>query len=458
MATPELCDTTVGPRARILAPADRALSQPPSEQGSLGLAMTLSLVIGTMIGGGIFVLPASLAPFGWNAVLGWVISGGGALCLAASLRFLMQGTGEGFHSVVERVLGPLPAFLAIWAFWLAGFVSIAALSVAAGSIAADMVFDQPPFGANVLAALAVLTLIAAVNLAGARSAGLMQLVTVVVKLVPLIVAIALIVAFLLGEENAQPLAPAPIALADISKCVAITLFALLGFEMVAVPVQKIRNPQRNVPIALLGGTGFVVAIYVTVSTGLVLMLPWQEIAVSNAPISDLLTQRLGPLWGGLTSLFVLVAMVGCVNGLMFVQGDCAQSMAVRGELPALFARTSAQGVAYWGIIASYTSAGLLILSNISRGAVDAFTFLVTVTAGGALVFYGIGVIAAIRTNQSAARWPVILGGLGFTGFATYGTGLESALWVWPLMGIGLALRWLSQRRSPLAAAPTMPAA
>lgn len=391
-------------------------------------------------------------------MLGWVISGGGALCLAASLRFLMQGTGEGFHAVVERVLGPLPAFLAIWAFWLAGFVSIAALSVAAGSIAADMLFAEPPFGVDLAAALAFLTGIAAVNLAGARSAGVMQVVTVVVKLVPLIVAIALIAAFALGGEAAQPLAPAPITLAGVSTSVAITLFALLGFEMVAVPVQKIRNPGRNVPIALLGGTGFVAAIYVTVSTGIVLMLPWQEIAASSAPVSDLLTLRLGPVWGGFTSLFVLVAMVGCVNGLMFVQGDCAQSMAARGELPALFARTSARGVAYWGIIVSYTAAGALILTNVSRGAVDAFTFLVLVTSGGVLVFYGIGVIAAIRTNRRAARWPVILGGLGFTGFATYGTGLESALWVWPLLGIGLGLRWLSQRASPLVAAQAAPAA
>jgi APA family basic amino acid/polyamine antiporter len=457
MDAPVSQDTTIVPAAPHSAPSLCASAEPPAGRGSLGLAMALSLVIGTMIGGGIFVLPASLAPMGWNAVLGWIISGGGALCLAASLRFLMQGTGEGFHTVVERVLGPLPAFLAIWAFWLAGFVSIAALSVAAGSVAADMLFAEPPFGIDLAAALVFLAAIAAVNLAGARSAGVMQVVTVVVKLVPLVVAIALIAAFVMGGGTPQPLAPTPIALADVSTCVAITLFALLGFEMVAVPVQKIRNPGRNVPIALLGGTGFVVAIYVTVSTGLVLMLPWQEIATSGAPVSDLLTLQLGPVWGGLTSLFVLVAMVGCVNGLMFVQGDCAQSMAVRGELPAMFARTNARGVAHWGILVSVLAAGGMILSNVSRGAVDAFTFLITVTSGGALVFYGIGVIAAISTNRHAARWPAILGGLGFTGFATYGTGLESALWVWPLMGIGLALRWLNRRSSPLGAARAAPA-
>lgn len=422
-------------------------------EAPLGLAMAISLVIGTMIGGGIFVLPASLAPLGWNAALGWIISGGGALCLAATLRFLMQESGEGFHTVVERILGPVPAFLAIWSFWTAGVVSIAALSVAAGSVAGDLFFDQPPPGFAMIAALAFLSLIAAVNLAGTRTAGIAQVITVVVKLVPLFVAMALIAVFVLGTGKAQPIAPAPITFGDVSKSVAITLFALLGFEMAAIPVQKIRNPGRNIPVALIGGTGIVVAVYITVSTGLVLIMPWQDIATSTAPIADLLASELGPVWGALTSLCVLVAMVGCVNGLMFCQGDCAQSMALRGELPGLFARTNSRGVAHWGIIASFAGALALVLVNSSRGSSGAFELLILITSGNALIFYAIGVIAAIRTNTKAARWPIIIGGLGFTCFAVYGTGLESALWVWPLLGLGLVLRSTNQGRRVASANP-----
>lgn len=430
----------------------------PKPQASLGLAMALSLVIGTMIGGGIYVMPASLAPLGWNALLGWVISGGGALCLAISLRFLMQDSGEGFHAVIERVLGPVPAFLAIWAFWTAGFVSIGALTLGAGTVAADLVFDAPPVGADVGLALGFLTVLTLINLAGTRSAGAFQVITVVVKVLPLLAAIGLLAAFALGGGEAQPMASAPLTLGDVSTSVAITLFALLGFEMVAVPVQKIRNPGRNVPIALIGGTGFVVLLYVLVSTGLVLMMPWQAIAASNAPVADLLTREMGAFWGGLTSLFVLTAMIGCVNGLIFVQGDCALSMAARGEIPSVFARQNTRGVAYWGILVSFIAAAALILTNISRGASEAFTFLVLVTSGGVLVFYVIGVIAAMRTNTRAMRWPVIIGGLGFSAFATYGTGLEAALWVWPLLGMGLALRWMSQKTSPLTASAAVPSA
>ena len=416
------------------------VSEPP-----LGPAMAISLVVGTMIGGGIFVLPASLAPLGWNAAVGWVISGAGAMCLAVTLRFLMRDSGEGFHAVVERTLGPSVAFLAMWSFWTAGLVSIAALSVAAGAIASDLMFEQPPPGASVIASLAFLAIITGVNLAGTKSAGRAQVLTVVIKLVPLALAVVLITAFTLRGEQTKPLAPVPITFADTSKAVAMTLFALLGFEMVAVPAQKIRNPGRNIPVALIGGTGIVVAIYITVSTGLVLMMPWQEIAASSAPVSDLLASELGELWGKATAVCVLVAMVGCVNGLLFCQGDCAQSMAERGELPAAFARINARGVAHWGIISSFAGAAALILFSAARGSSGAFEFLILVTSGNCLVFYAVGVVAAARTNAVAWRWPTILGGLAFTALATYGVGLDSALWVWPLLALGLVLRWANQR-------------
>lgn len=419
----------------------------------LGLAMAISLVIGTMIGGGIFVLPASLAPLGWNAVAGWVVSGAGAMCLAVTLRFLMKRSGEGFHAVVERTLGPIAAFLAIWAFWTAGLVSIAALSVAAGAIASDLFFEQPPPGASVVASLAFLAVITGVNLAGTKSAGRAQVLTVLIKLVPLVLAVLLIAAFAIRGGQTQPLAPVSITFADTSKAVAMTLFALLGFEMVAVPAQKIRNPGRNIAIALIAGTGLVVAIYITVSTGLVLMMPWQEIAVSSAPVADLLAKELGEFWGKATALCVLFAMVGCVNGLLFCQGDCAQSMAQRGELPVAFARINTGGVAHWGIVSSFTGAAALILFSAARGSSEAFEFLILVTSGNGLVFYAVGVIAAARTNAVAGRWPVILGGLAFTGLATFGVGLESALWVGPLLGFGLMLRWASKRRMMLVPMP-----
>jgi APA family basic amino acid/polyamine antiporter len=77
----------------------------------VGLATMLSLVVGSIIRAGIFVLPASLAPLGWNAPAGWLVSSSGAFCLAFALALLTRG-GEGIQAHIQQALGPTAAFLA----------------------------------------------------------------------------------------------------------------------------------------------------------------------------------------------------------------------------------------------------------------------------------------------------------------------------------------------------------
>lgn len=115
----------------------------PKAERPLGPVMAISLVIGTMVGSGIYFQPSALAPLGWNMVVDWLLSGAGALCLAITFRFLMDGTGEGIQHNIERILGELPGFLAMFAYWTTGFASIAALTTAGGSILAGFLYDEP---------------------------------------------------------------------------------------------------------------------------------------------------------------------------------------------------------------------------------------------------------------------------------------------------------------------------
>src|ERR687890_1955215 len=101
-------------------------------QQKVGLATMTSVVIGSIIGAGIFVLPVSLAPLGWNAAIGWLVSGSGALCLAFALARLTQG-GEGIQAHIEQALGRLVGFVAAWAFWCSVWTTNAFLALAAGA-------------------------------------------------------------------------------------------------------------------------------------------------------------------------------------------------------------------------------------------------------------------------------------------------------------------------------------
>lgn len=426
----------------------------PKAERPLGPVMAISLVIGTMVGSGIYFQPSALAPLGWNMVVDWLLSGAGALCLAITFRFLMDGTGEGIQHNIERILGELPGFFAMFAYWTTGFASIAALTTAGGSILAGFLYDEPSTETGLIMAFVLLGLITAINLIGTRSAGRMQVASVAIKLVPLLLVIGALACFMVGSEPIQPMAPAPIEIDSISGAVALTLFAFLGFEAASVPVNKISNPARNIPLALIGGTSLVVVLYLLVSLGLVLIIPWQEIAGSSSPVSDALGVILGPAVGVLVALRILVSVTGFANGLKLIGADCTYSMALRNEMPQVFARTTSNGVPYWGVIIQTIIVGMFLIGNASRGLSGMFTFLALLTTGGVLVFYFLAVVAAIKEYRKIARWSVMALGVAFTGLATYGSGLEVSLWVFALLAIGLMVRWLCRRGiSPEGAVP-----
>lgn len=426
------------------------------DKGALGPWMSLSLVIGTMVGSGIFFLPTSLAPLGWNAVIGWAVSGAGALCLAMTLRFLMDGTGQGIQHNIERILGEIPGFVTVWAYWSSGFTSIAALSIMSGSIIAGLASADPSQEMRVILALVIVWMLVAINLAGTRSSGSFQVLTVLLKLIPLLAVIAVAGWVLAGAAPVLAPAPLPVNLDNISGAVALTLFALLGFEAACVPVCKIRNPNRNIPLALIGGTAFVVALYIAVTTGMMLVVPWETIAASSSPVSDVLGTFFGPITGTFMALLIFVSVTGCTNGLFLISADASYSMALRREIPRAFAHKNARGVPDVGVIVQGVGASLLIIANMSLGLTGMFTFLVLLTSGAVLVFYSFGAFAALRENRKPSRWPVLAIGLLFAAYAIYGSGRETVMWVGVLLLVGLVVRYACKRAAakPVQAAAT----
>src|SRR3954447_19804443 len=100
--------------------------------------MTGGLVVGSMIGSGIFMLPVSLAPLGANAVLGWVVSIFGALAIAFALASLSRAGEGGIRAYIERAFGPTTGFLVAWALFWSNIAAQAALAVATGSAASSL--------------------------------------------------------------------------------------------------------------------------------------------------------------------------------------------------------------------------------------------------------------------------------------------------------------------------------
>jgi APA family basic amino acid/polyamine antiporter len=220
--------------------------------GRIGIWMTSALVVGTMIGGGIFMLPVALAPLGANAIVGWMLSGIGALCIALAFARLSRLGGKGIQANIEEALGRHPAFLVTWSFWVSNWVSQAAVATAG---AAALSWVNPAFagpGFVVAVAIGSIILFTAVNALGVRAAGGLSLVTVAIKLLPLAAVILILLIRGAGPSPYEPLAPAPLSLANVATAAALTFYALTGFESATTPVDKVRDPSRTIPIAIFG--------------------------------------------------------------------------------------------------------------------------------------------------------------------------------------------------------------
>jgi len=116
-----------------------------TDESKMGFWMTSALVVGTIIGGAIFMLPVSLAPLGLNASIGWVISGLGAMCIVFGLAQISRFGGEGIQANIEREFGATSGFLATWSFWVSNWVAQASVAVATASA---LSFIGPQFGGS----------------------------------------------------------------------------------------------------------------------------------------------------------------------------------------------------------------------------------------------------------------------------------------------------------------------
>src|SRR5689334_829741 len=182
----------------------------PKLKRSMGLWMATALVVGNMIGSGVFLLPASLADTaGPVSMFGWLFTGAGAMLLAlvfANLGRVLPRTG-GPYAYARRAFGDFIGFQTAWGYWIAVWAGNAAIAVA---FVGYLAVFWPAVGTHellgALMAIALIWLLTFVNALGVRESGAVQLLTTVLKFVPL-AAIGIIGLFFAHKSNYQPFAP-----------------------------------------------------------------------------------------------------------------------------------------------------------------------------------------------------------------------------------------------------------
>jgi basic amino acid/polyamine antiporter, APA family len=412
----------------------------------LGFFMSVALVMGNMIGSGVFLLPQSLAPYGWNAIAGWVVTIAGALCLAHVLAKLTASHERaiGPAELVENSFGPLAGFLIGFSFWVSVWTGCVTIAVGAVSYMASF---WPALGQHPsLAALAVIWTMTGINLLGVRSAGSFQMVTTILKLTPLIV-VAVLTALIFGRQGSAAVAPFPdegLSLAAVNSAAALTLWAMVGFEAACAASRKIDNPKRNVPRATFIGALLAGIIYLIVCSGITLMLPSDKVAASNAPFELFVATFWSPGPASLVALFAAISAIGAVNGWTLVQGELPLEMARRRMLPDWFGQVANNGVPVNGLLTATMLGSILILANSSQSMGDLFAFMALLTTSVTLWLYLACSAVALKRRIAI---PFALLGLAFGVWSLWGAGYEAGGLSFILMLSGLPLYWWARRSS-----------
>lgn len=437
------------------------------ETRELGFWMCTALVIGNMIGMGIFMQPAALAPFGLNALTGWVavIAGCGCLAIvfAALARRLPQAAGP--FGYVRATLGEPVAFAQLWCYWISVWVTNAALAVAIVGYFVT-VFPIAQKVSTATLSIAFMWIFVGINLLGVKSGGRVQVITSLLKLVPLILVIVVgAVSILSGPSAFTPNLPTtPIDLSASTSAATIALFAMLGFESAAVAAGRVKDPERTVPRATLIGTLFVATIYVTVVLIGMLVVPQATLAAADAPFVAILDSLLGVGTGRWLALFVVISGLGCLNGWTLLSGELTRTLALHNLLPEIVGRSNRFGAPWLGLILAGGLATLAFIgvTSFSSSLVDGFTKLTLVVAAANLPLYACCVLAFFWVwrrdpgAHSPFMWVAGLGGMGFSIFAFIGAGRDAVLWTVALALAGLPLYFWMRRRRPDRAALATP--
>ncbi|HET8660471.1 MAG TPA: amino acid permease, partial [Micromonosporaceae bacterium] len=399
--------------------------------------MTTALVVGNMIGSGIFLLPSALAGYGGISIFGWLFTAAGAMLLAvvfARLGRAFPHTG-GPYAYTRRAFGDFVGFLTAWGYWIAAWVGNAALAVAFVSyLGYFSAFDELNSNRVLAALVAVVAvwLLTFVNVLGVRQGGWMQLVTTVLKFLPLL-ALGLVGVFLISADNFGGFnTSGRSGYGALTAVAALTLWAFIGVESATVPAGDVRDPKRTIPRATIVGTAVTALVYLLGTVAVMGILPAATLAGSGAPFADAADSAFGGWAGPLVAAAAVVSVFGCLNGWILLQGQIPMAAARDSLFPRIFTRTTRSGAPVVGLVASSVLITALTVLNYNASLVDQFTFVIllaTLTTLVPYVFSAAAQLLLLVTDR--ARFEV----RRLAGHATV-AGLALAYAIWTVAGSG----------------------
>lgn len=424
----------------------------PNQQPQIGIYIATSLVIGSMIGSGIFLLPSSMAKIGSISLFGWLFSGIGALLLAivfSRLSKLVPKTG-GPYIYPKEGFGDFIGFLSGWGYWLSILVTNASIAIVfTGYLLVFIPAWSESQMAIIIIPIVTIWLLTWLNATGIKSGGYVQLTTTILKIIPLVV-ITIAGFFFFNRSNFIPFNSSGSSdLAAIGTSITLTLFAFLGMEAATIPAANIRNPEITISRATIVGTIITIIIYLLTSISIMGVLPQEQLAQSSAPFADAAELIWGSTGKYLIGIGALISTFGALNGWILMQGHMPLAMAEDDLLPSIFKRRSKKNLPVFGLLVSSLLVTVIVLVNSSKGLVAIFTLLILVSTFLALVSYLFSSLAevVILIKHKPTGWEkrimrafiLSLPAFVFSVIAVYGAGAETVFSGFIILILGMPI-------------------
>ena len=318
----------------------------------------------------------------------------------ANLGRAYPKTGGPYH-YARRAFGDFVGFQTAWAYWIAAWVGNAAIAVAfAGYLG---VFWGDVNTKNWLAALvavAAIWLFTLVNIVGARETGWAQVVTTVLKFVPLAV-IGIVGLFYIKSGNFTPFTPAKGGFDwHINAAATLALWAFIGLESATVPAEEVKDPERTIPRATILGTLATTLLYIVALVAIVGVLSPAVLGGSSAPFADAANAMwggtfLGLAWGKWIALVAMAATLGALNGWILLTARVSLAAADDGLFPGPSHAFTGAATPVFGLIVSSVLVSGLVLYNWNASFGERFTDIVLLATWMTLIAYAYAAAAEV---------------------------------------------------------------
>jgi APA family basic amino acid/polyamine antiporter len=382
--------------------ASTATQPSPGGSGGLSLRSATALVIGSIVGTGVFTMPAVLATAGTCSLLVLAVVALGAMVLAVlfgQLTARVPNSDGGLYAYSRYQFGMLPGYTVGWSYWLSSWAGNAAIVSSWVFYVVSLFGWRSTRWTDFAIAVVGLWVPAALNLAGLRQMAWFQNVTVVIKFVPLlfvgIVGWAFVKSANFGPFNASGKS----LWYAIGLAAGVALFSFIGVETAAMTAKRVRNPRRNVGRASIYGTGSAAILYLLCSAAVMGLVPHGTLVKTGSPFVNAFQSMFstGGSWPGkLIAAVAVVSGIGALNGWTLTVTETSRAMADQGMFPRAFSFADRNDTAWFGILVGTALPTLLMLwSYSSKTGLTVFTYLVDLSVVTTSIPYFFSALAQV---------------------------------------------------------------